>query len=66
VQWHSFSRLSTFPLFASFVWGFGLWLFENHGWTLQRSLLLSMEEIYKKGILDDPNKIGGIWEFLFK
>jgi len=38
-----------FPWYAAIVWGIGLWLWENHENTLQKSLQSSMAYLYRTG-----------------
>jgi len=48
-----------FPVFAACVWACGLWLFEFHRHTLQRSLQASMTYLY-----EDSNVWNNFWDFL--
>lgn len=57
----SVSRSSSlFPWFAAAVWGVGLWLYENHPSTLQKSLQSSMQYLYR-----DSEHWTGVREFMF-
>jgi len=51
---------SLFPWFAAAVWGVGLWLYENHPSTLQKSLQSSMQYLYR-----DSEHWTGVREFMF-